>query len=165
MMRIAILMLMVFSMVDLTYGADDSDDDGVIDALDICQNTALVESVPTEHLGVNSFALIDGDGQFDTAKPKVIGTHKAYTIGDTCGCSCEQILLTYEGEKKGFWKFGCSSGLMDKFIAEQCGDKDGDGYNTSDGDCSDTDEFVHPEAEEICDRIDNNCNGVVDENC
>ncbi len=38
------------------------------------------------------------------------------------------------------------------------------GYSEWAGDCDDTEADVHPEAEEVCDGIDNNCNGEVDEN-
>lgn len=41
-------------------------------------------------------------------------------------------------------------------------DRDHDGYPLSD-DCDDNDPSVNPEAEEICDGIDNNCNGITDE--
>jgi hypothetical protein len=51
-------------------------------------------------------------------------------------------------------------------------DADGDGYSAegacigSADDCDDADPDVNPGAEEICgDRIDNNCNGEVDEGC
>ena len=40
-------------------------------------------------------------------------------------------------------------------------DEDGDGY-TADVDCNDADAAVHPMADEICDAIDNNCDGIVD---
>ena len=48
-------------------------------------------------------------------------------------------------------------------------DLDGDGYSTpsscagSRDDCNDSSEAVHPDADEICDRLDNDCNGAVDE--
>jgi hypothetical protein len=42
-------------------------------------------------------------------------------------------------------------------------DGDGDGY-IGDEDCDDRDPTVGPDAEEICDGVDNNCDGVIDEN-
>ncbi len=41
-------------------------------------------------------------------------------------------------------------------------DKDGDGFIAVD-DCDDTDPLTYPGAEELCDGIDNNCDGAVDE--
>lgn len=41
-------------------------------------------------------------------------------------------------------------------------DSDGDGYY-SDEDCDDLDSNTHPNAAELCDNMDNNCDGVVDE--
>ncbi len=41
-------------------------------------------------------------------------------------------------------------------------DDDNDGYN-SDEDCDDTDALVNPGTAEICDDIDNNCDGIIDE--
>jgi len=49
-------------------------------------------------------------------------------------------------------------------IGDVCdNDKDGDGYNAN-IDCNDNNALVHPNAVEICDNIDNNCNLQIDEN-
>jgi putative metal-binding protein len=45
-----------------------------------------------------------------------------------------------------------------------CPDKDGDGYNLM-TDLDDSNPAIHPGAKEICDRVDNNGNGEVDERC
>lgn len=43
-------------------------------------------------------------------------------------------------------------------------DNDGDGFNSS-VDCNDNDASINANAAELCDGIDNNCNGIVDEGC
>jgi hypothetical protein len=42
-------------------------------------------------------------------------------------------------------------------------DSDHDGWTACEGDCNDADPAVHPGAAEICNGIDDNCNGLVDE--
>lgn len=42
-------------------------------------------------------------------------------------------------------------------------DDDGDGYTEVDGDCNDADPLLNPDAEEVCDGLDNDCNGRIDE--
>jgi len=44
-------------------------------------------------------------------------------------------------------------------------DADDDGYYTCQNDCDDDDASIHPEADEVCDGVDNNCDGQVDEGC
>jgi len=39
-----------------------------------------------------------------------------------------------------------------------------DNYVLQGGDCNDNNENIHPNSEEFCDQIDNNCNGSIDEN-
>ncbi|MSQ02168.1 MAG: hypothetical protein EXR71_09800, partial [Myxococcales bacterium] len=42
-------------------------------------------------------------------------------------------------------------------------DGDGDGFTTEAGDCDDVDNTVSPDGIEVCDNIDNDCDGTVDE--
>jgi eight-cysteine-cluster-containing protein len=44
-------------------------------------------------------------------------------------------------------------------------DDDGDGYTKADGDCDDSNAAISPIAIEICDQLDNDCDGQLDENC
>lgn len=93
----------------------DTDDDGVADADDVCPNTVIPESVPTVRLGVNRFALTDNDTIFDTTPPKGKGPQKAFTLADTAGCSCEQIIQEL-GLGEGHTKYGCSISAMEEWV-------------------------------------------------
>jgi len=46
---------------------------------------------------------------------------------------------------------------------EATADSDGDGHTINDGDCDDENAEISPDAKEVCDEVDNNCNGEVDE--
>ena len=91
---------------------DDADGDGVCGDVDLCSDTA--PDALTKGLGVNRFADIDGDGNFDTVAPKGNGPQRSYTVADTQGCGCTQIIAIC-GYGKGHSKFGCSISVMDEW--------------------------------------------------
>jgi hypothetical protein len=93
----------------------DSDGDGVPDGQDRCEQTRLPEPPPTEGLGVNHWALMDGDGTFDTRAPNDKGPKRTFTLQDTGGCSCTQIIEKL-GLGEGHRKHGCSTGQMEQWI-------------------------------------------------
>jgi len=84
----------------------DSDDDGVDDAIDFCPGTVIPESVPTKRFGKNKWALTEaGNFNFFQAPPQS-GSRHTFTTADTAGCSCEQI-VEESGYPKGYLKRGC----------------------------------------------------------
>jgi hypothetical protein len=93
----------------------DVDNDGVSDDGDLCPATAIPESVPTRELGINRWALMDGDRAFDTRSPPGGGPGLSFTTQDTAGCSCDQIIAA-QGLGAGHSKFGCSSGAMEDWV-------------------------------------------------
>jgi len=97
------------------YLLKDEDADGLPDDLDYCPGTVIPESVPTVRLGTNRWALVDDDGYFDTAPPNGKGPKRSYSLGNTAGCSCEQIIEALH-LGSGHQKFGCSNGVMDNWV-------------------------------------------------
>jgi hypothetical protein len=102
--------------VNLDTGNQDADGDGVTDNIDMCPATALPESVPTRRLQNGRWALVDGDRLFDTPMKGNKPAPEPYTLDDTAGCSCEQIIAAL-GLNDATARGGCSSSNMDDWIA------------------------------------------------
>ncbi len=108
---------------DITIGTPvaDADGDGVLDGDDACADTVIPDpTIPTNRLGVNRLALVDGDMIFDTTTPPGApggqGLHRSYSLADTAGCNAEQI-ATAMGLGDGHWKFGLSISAMDEWVS------------------------------------------------
>ncbi|MDH3351583.1 MAG: hypothetical protein OEM60_01920 [Gammaproteobacteria bacterium] len=94
----------------------DSDADGVADDDDFCADTSIPEAVPSVTLLPNHWALTDDDDPFDFDTVIVgKGPNRSYTVEDTAGCSCEQI-IEIQGFNAGHMMYGCSIGVMDHWI-------------------------------------------------
>lgn len=88
------------------------------------QLTEADDAWTEESLGVNRW-MFDGE-EWITHRPeksKGKGPQKNFSIEDTQGCNCEQILTWLHneypeeyGKMKGHWKFGCSISVMERFI-------------------------------------------------
>jgi len=100
---------------DACDGCSDPDHDGICSGVDQCEGTVFPEAAPTESLGVNRWAL-GANGVFVTTAPQGKGPKRSYTIQQTRGCSCEQI-ITALGLGAGHQKFGCSISAMDQWVA------------------------------------------------
>ena len=107
----------IFLVILPADSQSDDDNDGVLNSDDVCSETVIPEeSVPTVRLGTNRFALVDGDSVFDTTAPNGKGPQLSFTVEDTAGCSCEQIIEA-QGLGQGHTKFGCSISAMEEWVA------------------------------------------------
>lgn len=77
--------------------------------------------------------------------------------GQNCfGFECGNFNGTFQGS--------CGFGAQCVFgFCIPCRDIDGDGVTDCDGDCNDNNPNMNPNATEVCDGIDNDCDGLVDE--
>ena len=122
-------------------GIVDSDADGVHEVCDLCPATNTPESVPLVYLKRGRWALgEDGDTQFDspTCTNEHTGTNsfssrsthsdncaRIFSLADTAGCSCEQILDTVSSmwastgsasSSDNQYRYGCKTKTLDAFI-------------------------------------------------
>jgi hypothetical protein len=96
----------------------------------------------------------DCDDQNDAAYPG------APEVCDGVDNNCNGVVD--EGVQSVFYRDADADGYGDVTSSVQaCGPPLG--YVAIGGDCDDDDDAIHPAAAEVCDGVDNNCNGVVDE--
>ncbi|MCP9236245.1 thrombospondin type 3 repeat-containing protein [Lewinella sp. JB7] len=154
---------------------DDDDNDGVLDVDDAFPSDPA-ESVDTDGDGIGNNADTDDDGD-------------GQTDADEVACGSDPLdLASLSPDNDGDSSPDCvdedddNDGILD--IVDNChltansnqadndgdgigdtcdDDDDNDGFNDDD-DCNPLNSAINPLAAEICDGIDNNCDGVIDEN-
>ena len=112
----------IFDNFKVLYSVIDADRDGVIDGngvtalRDLCPGTKLPEAVPTAVFGTGRFANTDKDLAFET-RPAPLGVGEpGFTLLDTAGCSCSQIISLAEVYLSRSRLYGCSRKAIEDFI-------------------------------------------------
>ena len=160
---------------------DDDDDDIYPGAVELCdgQDNNCNEAID-DAAGAFWFADSDDDGQGnDEDSIQSCEQPSGYVaIGGDCNDTDEDV---YQGATEVCNEIddNCNGFIDEDVQLEFNADEDGDGYGDpgtgtisceapagyvdNNLDCDDTDEDVSPDAEEVCDGIDNNCNNSTDE--
>ena len=148
----------------------DFDDDGVLDTDDNCPNAANEDQADLDEDGLGDVCDEDADGDlYSTDQGDCDDANAAVSpdADELCGDSIDN---------------DCN-GAVDEDDASDAGawfpDIDGDGFGDADAgttacdqpagliadglDCDDSDLAINPDADEVCDAVDNNCDGDVDE--
>jgi hypothetical protein len=120
--------------------------------------------------GAFTTADVDADGLLDTLvlHPGAVGVLSgAGGAEETFPTSAEAFALaTADVDGDGCAEvFALAGDVLVRLAAPACGedfDLDGDGHTPADGDCDDADDWTYTGAEEVCDGVDNDCDGRVD---
>jgi hypothetical protein len=81
------------------------------------------------------------------------------TAPGTCGCGVQDVPFTWFADADGDG-FGDPNSSQNGFTCIQPA-----GFVANNEDCDDQDPLIHPEADESCNGIDDNCNELLDEGC
>jgi hypothetical protein len=93
--------------------------------------------------------------------PEIGGRLLMINLSDFAGLAAPDSLG--EHELTVSLKSAGSELARDEVIFYGCEDNDGDGFCSQSGDCNDTSPYVHPGAQELCNGMDDNCDGQADE--
>ncbi len=145
--------------------------------------------------GINGFTVVtgptrtwykdaDGDGKGNSKVRRVSCVQPATFVANTLDCNDNDASIYIDAPEIGDGKDNDCDGSIDEdlpCVITWYRDIDGDGYGKNSwtkqqctqpagfvsvgGDCNDENSAINPGATEVCDGVDNNCNGVKDEGC
>ncbi len=124
--------------------------------------------VQVTHAGVNyngsSSTMSSSDGQFCTLARRASTASMATSGRLADGTPFSWVQQTQTSSTPGnCGNISVCTDLGEILVAAADGDLDDDGYSAWEGDCDDNDPTRSPAAPEVCDGIDQNCNGRVDD--
>ncbi len=124
------------------------------------KDTSAINSLDSDEVGGDE----DGDGykisDDDCNDNDAAINPGAEEICDNVDNNCDDLID--EGLMETYYVDADGDGYGDTATAELACEAP-DGYSAVSGDCVDTDADINPVAPEVCDEIDNNCDGQVDE--
>ena len=121
-----------------------------------CGNKNTPDEPQVQDLDADGVTVEEGDCNDEDASVYPGNTESCDGIDNDCNGEIDEGLAQdfyVDGDGDGF-----GSALDSEFACEAP-----EGYVSEDGDCDDADATVNPGAEEVCDDIDNNCDGAVDD--
>lgn len=145
--------------------AGDTDWDGIADGNDNCPSASNVMQVDTDvdNIGNACDDDDDNDGSLDVndCAPLDPSIHPGATelcnnIDDNCNGEIDEGFRFYRDSD------GDGYGDPNNFMTD-CTGAGQAGYVSNHGDCNDNFDFIHPGATEICNNLDDDCDGQIDE--
>ena len=133
---------------------NDTDGDGLIDGIEDSNQNGAVDNQIIGGTGTTGSgetnpnqADTDGDSLTDGEEINTYGTSPLDSDSDDGGIN--------DGDEVNLYSTDPNNPNDD--------DADGDGFSIADGDCNDNDATIYPGATDICDGLDNDCDGAIDE--
>ena len=152
---------------ELCDGIDNNCDD-LVDMGDVANGTTFYTdadgdgegdaSAPVELCALEAgFADNSDDCDDDNAAIHTGATESCNNIDDNCNGTVD------EGESGEAWYRDADEDGFGDPLDTLTACTAPDGYVADDGDCNDADDTIHPDAAEVCDEVDNNCNDAIDD--
>ncbi len=140
----------------------DDDGDGWSEATGDCDDTDPLTNPEAEEDPTNGLD-DDCDGDVDEGGPGVDDDGDGFSEdGGDCDDEDADISPAATEDTTNGIDDDCDGSTDESATAD---DADADGYTVEDGDCDDDDGWVYPGATEMCDGVDNDCNGTADDGC